>query len=133
MYPALNPDSPDFSEEATEYALALLEKFKRAGDSDVAALASAAELTAAKFGFAGKAPEAPAPGDKNAERKQAAIAKAVAASNAQAPSLSTTGANHDTAGGAVTAEAVAKMGQKEFDKLAENSPEVLARLRGDVV
>jgi hypothetical protein len=130
-YPVLNPDSPDFDEAVMGYASSLMKGLVANGLSHVEALAESAELTALKFKLERAEAVEASRENKAASRKASAVTKAVEAATRQAPAIKA-GADHDTAGGALTAEAIAKMSNKQFDKIAKENPEALARARGDI-
>lgn len=66
--------------------------------------------------------------DVAAERKKAAVAKAVDAANKTPANFAKAGLDSDKAGGSLTAKDVMKMSQEDFRKLPDD---VLARMRGD--
>lgn len=133
-YPEMNPDAPEYSQELSQAAFALMQGFMASGQySQVAAMREAARITAMQHGLqdrsAPAAPQAPAKPDPNAERTKQAVAKNAAAA-AKQPPAQTSGVSSDALGGALTAEIAAKMSTKEFDALTEAQK---AAIRGDVI
>lgn len=130
-YPTLNPEHEEYSQDVVDEVLFLKASFEKNGLRPSEALAAAA-----KYAF--RAAEAPAPepakpglkkGAKEADRKEAATKKALEASDKQPAKTDEIGLDHDKAGGGVTAKAVEKMSEEEFNALPAS---VKARLRGDV-
>ena len=135
-YNAFNPKHAEFSKPAMDYAGALMQGFVAGGMGTTEAMVEAASLTALRFGIAKNADAAPAepePETKLSGRAKTAMEKALDAANKQPPALSGRGHNTDAAGGAMTAADIAKMDMRQFDKLAKDNPEALARARGDIV
>ena len=143
-YPALNPDSAQFDEQQAETVVDLMQAYQiKHGMTPTEAMQKAALRLLGVAGSrqaaattvkprvdAGKVdPEAPAR-DPGAERRQAAIDKALETARRQPPDLSRAGIDSDKAGKSGAARDVSKMSFAEFAKLSDAE---LARLRGDVL
>ena len=133
-YPALNPDHDDYDAKTEARVARLSRANQMEGMTPVAALQDAVEtvlgaVTAAQERATTVTPRAPK--DVGAERKAAAVAKAVQAVGSQPPSLGGVGAASDTRGGGrYDAASAVKLSQAEFAKLGEAE---LAAMRGDVL
>lgn len=129
-YPAFNPDSDAYNADAAQYAVGLMRAFVATGKNATEALVESAQLAALKFNLAETKQAAPeeVKASKADLRKQSSVAKAIAAANAQPPSLPATGADHDTAGGGFSAKAVADMSTKQFDEFIAKNPQMIEQL-----
>lgn len=91
-------------------------------DEDAAKKAAEAEEKAGKGGDKKT--------DKADERRRSQVEKNVDAANKQPPDTSKLGADHDKAGGGISAKDVLRMRQEDFNKLDD---EALSRMRGDAL
>lgn len=130
-YPEFNPDDPLFDAAASQEVVDLIDTFNASGKySPAEAIAKAARFVASERSFADRsAPAAAPPTNHAAARVEAAVSKAVEASNSQPPAVKA-GVASNALGGPLTAEVVAKMSNKEFDALDEKTK---ASLRGDTI
>lgn len=133
-YPVLNPDHEDYDQAMEGRVVRLSAANLAGGMTRTAALQDAVE---AILGAATTAQERATTVTPNADptavaaaRKAAAVTKTVKAVGATPPSTSKIGIDSDKEGGKLTAQAVIKMNQSSFAKLAEAD---LAELRGDTV
>lgn len=133
-YPALNPDHEDFDERAEARVARMNNANRAAGMSAVAALQDAVETvmgteTAQQEKATSVTPRVPK--DVGAERKAAAVEKAVKAVAATPPSLGRTGLDSDKLGGGkLDPKSVASMSQEQFAALSDAT---LAEMRGDTI
>lgn len=147
-FPELAEGNEAFNAELSAQAVDLMEAFIVQGSSPAAAMQKAVDLITKANGLlpasqrqaappAASTPPAKTPQELAAEKiaaaevaaKAGAIARNVAASNAQPPNLSALGQNADMSGMAKAPD-VAHMSEKQFEKFRED-PEALARARGD--
>lgn len=138
-YPVLDPDKVDVYDQAkVDEVLRLMNAFQ-AGDptmSKSTALHDAVKYVMGEPKAAAADVQEESADDKTkkaaqveADRKAEAIKRNLAAANAQPATLNDVGKNSEDSG-KLTAERVAAMSQKEFDKLGEAER---AKLRGDVI
>lgn len=133
-FPELNPDHDNYDEKVMHRVARLSRANQADGMTPVAALQDAVEAivgaeSAQQLRATTVTPRAEK--DVGAERKAAAVAKAVAAVGKTPASLSRAGIDSDKlGGGALDAAAVMKMSQKEFAGLSESD---LAKMRGDAL
>lgn len=126
----LNPDHDDYDQSVVDELLEYKEAFEAKGLSSSDSLRKAIRAvyrdgkkeTPAKDEAADKAAEA---GDA---KKEAAVAKALAARKDQPANTAKKGANSDAAGKSGTPKDITKISDKEFDKLDDDD---LKRMRGD--
>lgn len=132
-YPALNEDHEDFDADMVADVLDLKAAYQaRRNMTPSAALQAAVEKLLGKKGAKQQAAVDVTPRvsakDVAAERKEAAVKKAVDTVKRSPPDMSAVGKDSDKMGGGVTAREVMKMSQAEFNKLDERT---LAQMRGD--
>lgn len=127
-YPAINPESDEFDRVAVRRVQALMTGIMQMENkSPSEALQEAVETVMPK-----KEDPPPQTEDKSVEtgmrRKEAAVNKAMEASDKQPPSTDDVGKDHDKEGGALDASAVMKMSWEEFMALPDDK---LSQMRGD--
>lgn len=130
-FPVFDEAAPEYNQDYVNYVAKLQGGFEGAGMSPAEALREAVEVAVAKFALL--SPDEPAvektpAADKGAERKTAAIDKALKAAGAQPPGLSRVGADSDKAG--MTKIDINDLDMDAFMALPEST---LKRLRGDLV
>ncbi len=133
-YPELDPDSDEYDEDTYQDVYDLMMAGRQRGLSATKALQRAvarvmgAETTAQK-----RATTATPRVDENdvaSRRRGEAVRRNLDAARRTPPATHRISANNDAAGGALTAKAVMKMSEDDFEKLSDKD---LARLRGDVL
>lgn len=133
-YPELDPDSDEYDEDTYQDVYDLMVAGRQRGLSATKALQRAvarvmgAETTAQK-----RATTATPRVDENdvaSRRRGEAVRRNLDAARRTPPATHRISANNDAAGGALTAKAVMKMSEDDFEKLSDKD---LARLRGDVL
>lgn len=143
-YPELNPDHEDFDDEKTETVVDLMQAYQLKGMTPTEAMQKAVRKVMGVEGSRQAAATTVKPRvdadkveervekevGKGAERKAAAIDKALETAGKQPPSTDKAGLDSDKAGKTKTAKDVIKMSEKEFGAL---SKEDRARMRGDEV
>ena len=139
-YPTLNPDHDDFDRESMLEVVewkAFYESRKNGPLPPAAALQAAVKKVMGKpeTRAESRATEVTAKVDAKdvtAERKKAAVGKALATDKKTPPNVANVGLDSDKAGakGKFSPEDVMKMSQDDFNKLPDD---VLAKMRGDVV
>jgi hypothetical protein len=131
-YPIMNPDHEDFDEVQVKEVLDLQNAYRTNGMTPAAALQKAVKILlgagTAKAVVATTVTPNVAKEDVAKARKEAAVGNAVAGAKGTPPSTAKVGLNSDDKGGALDAEKVMKMSQKDFDALDEKT---LSKLRGD--
>lgn len=133
-YPVLNPDHDDFDEDLMTDVADLKVTYERRGLTPTAALQKAVAKLVKPVTVKQEAATEVKPRvdekDIAAERKKAAVAKAVDTAKKTPPSTAKVGMDSDADGGQITAKDVLKMSFKDFSALNE---EQLAKMRGDVI
>lgn len=134
-FPTLNPDHEDFNEEVMQDVVELKSAYELKGLTSTMALQKAVKLIVeprtSRQEIATTAQPRVSNQELAAERKKDAAIKTAKAVAKTPPSLNHAGLDSDKAGGgAISAQAVMKMSQKEFAKLSEAT---LAELRGDTL
>lgn len=141
-YPAMDPDSDGYDEVAVRDLLDLKAAYEAKGDSSSEALRKAARFVfkeapaAVKAAEKKEAPKEPTDEEKKAEaeakakRTEEAIRKGQAARAAQPAASTDKGGKDSAARGGDPASTAAKLSDKDFAKLDE---ETLKRARGDIV
>lgn len=130
-HPFLNPDNPDvYSPDAVEEVLFLRQSFEQQGLSRTQALSKAVNYVVKTMAPPAQDVEQRGLREKTGAREKEAIAKKLAAAQAQPPNTDDTGFASDKIGGGLDSSAVMHMTQEEFAKLPERE---LAKLRGDSV
>lgn len=131
-YPVLDPDSDEYDERIMARVVKMHSANQRAGMPPAASLQDAVsfvlgEPETKKQERAIEGTPRVTEKDIAAERKKAAVGKALDASRRTPPSTSRVGMDSDKAG-LITAKDIMKMSQEDFAKLPED---VLSRMRGD--
>lgn len=137
-YPRLNPEHEDYDAELDSDVADLKVTYERRGMTPTAALQKAVAKLAGTASPKQDAATTVTPRvdsktvakDVAAERKEAAVAKTLAAVKATPPNTSKVGLDSDSQGGQITAKDVMKMSHKDFSALTE---EQLSAMRGDVI
>lgn len=134
-YPELNPDHDDFSDDTMSEVVELKEAYQLKGLTPTAALQKAVKLLVEPRTTKQEVATTSTPrvDEKSvaAERKTAAVDKAIKTAAKIPANLSKTGQDGDKLGGGkLDAKAVMAMSQKEFSKLNEAD---LAMMRGDTI
>ena len=134
-FPTLNPDHAEYDADTMAEVADLKDAYQIKGLTPTAALQKAVKLLVEPRTTKQTAATEVKPhvDDKDvaAERKAAAVDKVVKATGKTPPSLAKVGLDGDKlGGGALSAESVMKMSQKEFAALND---ETLARMRGDIL
>lgn len=133
-FPQLNPDHDDYDEDLMTDVADLKVTYQRRGMTPTDALQKAVKKLVGtetpKQEAATEVKPQVATKDVAAERKKAAVEKALDASKKTPPSTKDVGFDSDKAGGTISAKDVLKMSYKDFSALPE---ETLARMRGDVL
>lgn len=140
QYPELNEDAEEYDEDTYKEVVDLMNAYRASGRTPTEALQKAVKVLLGARTSAQKAAttvkprvdtDEVDPEKLKAERKKAAVDKALDAVD-KSPATATTkaGLNSDSAGAQRTAKDVIKMSQADFAKIDEKE---LARLRGDEV
>lgn len=141
-YPVLNPDSDEFDKDEAQDVADLAATYRQRGHTPAEAIQKAAkkllgsetkkqnEATDVKPRVDKEEAEAAAKKAEEVEaaRKKKQVEKNVDTTKKQPPDTSKVGADHDKAGGGITAKDVMRMSQDDFNKLSE---EDLSKMRGD--
>lgn len=133
-FPQLNPDHEDFDAELMSDVADMKAVYERRGMTPTAAMQAAVTrltkpVTVKQENAVEVTPQVKKE-DIAAERKKAAVAKAIKAVNSQPPSLGKVGMDSDKDGGGLDAKTVTKLNFKDFSALSD---EQLSALRGDTL
>lgn len=134
-FPVLNPDHDDYDQDTENEVSDLAAAYQTRGMTPTAALQKAVKLIVGAEGGKQEAATTVKPQvdakDVAAERKRDAAAAAAKAIGKTPASMDRAGQNSDKlGGGALSAEAVMRMSQKEFAGLSESD---LSKMRGDAL
>ena len=134
-YDKLNPDSGDFDKEVLGEVVEMKIFYERMRNmTPTQALQAAVRKILGQDDRSQEKATTVAPRvdkeDVAAERKKAAVAKTLDATNRTPANTGKVGLDSDKAGGALTSKDVMKMSQKDFSLLPDD---VLARMRGDEI
>jgi hypothetical protein len=132
-YPEINPDSDDFDQVAVRQVQMMVTGIMQSeGKNPAEALLEATNilLKPAKDAAGLRAKPSEEVVEAGLRRTQQQIDKNIKAADAQPPATGEVGADHDKTGGALDAEAVAKLSWDEFIKVPD---EELAKMRGDYI
>jgi hypothetical protein len=133
-FPQLNPDHDDYDEDLMTDVADLKVTYQRRGMTPTDALQKAVKklvgTETSKQEAATEVKPQVAAKDVAAERKKAAVEKALDGAKKTPPSTKDVGMDSDKAGGTISAKDVMKMSYKDFSALPE---ETLARMRGDML
>lgn len=133
-FPQLNPDDDAYDEELMTDVADLKVTYQRRGMTPTDALQKAVKklvgTETTKQEAATEVKPQVAAKDVAAERKKAAVEKALDGAKKTPPSTKDVGMDSDKAGGTISAKDVIKMSYKDFSALPE---ETLARMRGDML
>jgi hypothetical protein len=133
-FPKLNPDHDDYDEDLMTDVADLKVTYQRRGMTPTDALQKAVKklvgTETTKQEAATEVKPQVTTKDVAAERKKAAVEKALDGAKKTPPSTKDVGMDSDKAGGTISAKDVLKMSYKDFSALPE---ETLARMRGDML
>ena len=133
-FPQLNPDHDDYDEDLMTDVADLKVTYQRRGMTPTDALQKAVKklvgTETTKQEAATEVKPQVTTKDVAADRKKAAVEKALDGAKKTPPSTKDVGMDSDKAGGTISAKDVLKMSYKDFSALPE---ETLARMRGDML
>jgi hypothetical protein len=126
-FPVFDEGSEDFNQDIVTWVAHHQAVYQNSGYAPAQALQEAADLAIIKFGLREPAPKKVTKADKDAERTEAGVKKALEVSKKQPATLSDVGTDSDKAGLAKIKPS--DLSQDDFSKLPEST---LKRLRGDL-